>query len=73
MARSKLFEYAILYHPQESRDAGGNDVTPPTVLVQAPKQVLAKSEKEVGMRGAREIPSDYDDKLEQVEIVVRPF
>jgi hypothetical protein len=42
-------------------------------LLVSPKFVLAKSDKEVAMRAAREIPETHLDKLDQVEVCVRPF
>ena len=73
MAKGKLFEYAVLFHPKESEDARGNDTTPPSQLLVSPVVVLAGSDKEVAMRAARAVPEKYETQLEQVEIVVRPF
>jgi len=70
---SKLFEYAIIYHPKAQKDASGNDTTPSDVLVKDITSVLATSDKQVSMLAAKSIPSEYDDKLEQVEIVIRPL
>lgn len=70
---SKLFEYAILFHPKTVKDQAGNETQGPDVLVKPPTHVLAASDKEVAMRAAREIPEQYLDKLEQVEVCVRPF
>lgn len=73
MAKGKLFEYAVLYHPKEKKDAAGNVEPQKSVVVSDIKHVLAGSDKEVGMLAAKAIPSEYDDKLEDVEIVIRPF
>ncbi len=35
--------------------------------------VVARDEKEVLMIAAREIPAEYLDKLDRVEIALRPF
>jgi len=35
--------------------------------------VLAGSKEEVSILAAREIPPDYLSKLDQVEVLVRPF
>jgi hypothetical protein len=70
----KLFEYAILHHPKVTKDAMGNETQGPDKLLNGElKHVLAASDKEVAMRAAREIPDSYLDKLEEVEICVRPF
>ncbi len=74
MAKGKLFEYAILFHPKEKKDAAGNVLEDKkSILVIPPTTILAGSDKEVGMIAAKSLPDEYDDKLEQVEIVVRPF
>lgn len=73
MAKGKLFEYAVLYHPRatkEQRDAGES---PKTEIVQAIQTILAESDKEVGIMAARALPESYLSKLEDVEIVIRPF
>ena len=69
----KLFEYAVLYHPKVVKDAQGNETQGPDAIVSDPKFVLAKDEKEIAIRAARAIPDTYLDKLDQVEIVIRPF
>lgn len=70
---SKLFEYAIIHHPKVVKDAQGNETQGQDTLVQPPCHVMANSDKEVAMRAAREIPELYLNKLEEVEICVRPF
>ena len=74
MAKGKLFEYAILFHPKEKKDAAGNPLEDKKSLVVTPVQtVLATGDKEVAMMAAKGIPDEYNDKLDQVEIVIRPF
>ena len=74
MAKGKLFEYAVLYHPPETKDAAGNPIeNKKSILVKEPTRVVAVSEPEVAMLAAKSIPDEYNDKLEHVEIVVRPF
>ena len=70
---AKLFEFAVLYHPKVVRDALGNETQGPDKIISEPVFTLAKDDKEVAMRAARTIPEDYLDKLDQVEIVIRPF
>lgn len=65
----KLFEYAILWHPTVKETQEGlksKILTPPTV-------VLSKDEKSVGMQSAMDIPSEFKESLDQIEILVRPF
>ena len=73
MIRQRIFEYAILFHPAEKLDANGNVVPEKSSLIQDVKRILAKDDKEVAMKAAREIPETYLDQLDLVEICVRPF
>lgn len=73
MAHSKLFEYAVIFHPKVVKDALGNETQGADVLVVDVTRVLAKSDKEVAIKAGRAIPDTYQDKLEEVEIIVRPF
>ena len=74
MAKGKLFEYAVIYHPKEKKDAAGNPLeTKKSIVVTDVTRVLATSDKEVGMLAAKSIPDEYGDKLDDVEIVIRPF
>jgi hypothetical protein len=70
---AKLFEYAIIFHPKTVRDGQGNETQGPAEILVQPTFVLAKSDKDVGIRAAREIPQKYMDLLDQVEVCVRPF
>lgn len=72
-ARGKLFEFAVLYHPKPTKEQNERGETPKSVLVTEPTTILATSEQEVSIKAAQSIGSDYADKLDDVEIVVRPF
>lgn len=73
MTRQKLFEYAVLYHPKPTKDQREADETPKSVVLVTPQTVIAFDDKEVGMIASRAIPDDYADKLDLVEVVIRPF
>jgi hypothetical protein len=70
MANSKLFQYAILWHPTEKqvKDEGLKSV----VLVE-PKTILAANENSAAMAAAIEIPPVKRKELDQIEIALRPF
>ena len=70
MANSKLFQYAILWHPTEKqiKDEGLKS----KVLVE-PATILANDQSSAAMAAAMEIPSDKKAELDQIEIVLRPF
>lgn len=73
MAKSQLFEYAVLYHPKPKKDANGNEVAEPSKLITDVQRVLAASADHVSIQAARSIPDTYLNELENVEIVVRNF
>ena len=70
MQKSKLFQYAIIWHPTEKqvKDDGAK-----SKLIKEISIILATDDKSVLMSAAMDIPADYKDQLDQVEIVVRPF
>ena len=73
MAKGKMFDFAVLYHPKQTKDTAGNDTTPASQLIVKPQQTLAINEKEVGLRASRAIPAEFDDRLDDCEVLVRPF
>lgn len=80
--QGSIFEYAVLYHPKPKK-VGDDTVTDPSEIVVDVKRVVAQSDNEVAIKAAREIPETFTtasgetvkllDKLEQVEIAIRPF
>lgn len=70
MANSKLFQYAILWHPTEKqvKDEGMKS----KVLID-PKTILSADQNGAAMAAAMEIPADKKGELDQIEIVLRPF
>ncbi len=72
-AKGKLFEYAVLHHPKAKKDMAGNEEQAKSVILTDVTRTLAATPEEVSILAARSIPEEYLDKLEQVEIVVRPF
>jgi hypothetical protein len=73
MAKGKLFEFSVLYHPKQTKDTAGNDTTPASQLIVDKQSTLAINEKEVGLRASRAIPVEYDNRLDDCEVLVRPF
>ena len=69
---SKLFEYAVVYHPKPKKVDGVEHREKSQLLVPM-TSVLADSDKEVAIVASRQIPEEYLDKLAQVEILIRPF
>ena len=70
MRKPTLFQYAILWHPTEKqvKDEGLKS----KVLVQV-KTVMATDISAAQMTAAMDIPSEYKDQLDQIDLAVRPF
>lgn len=67
----KIFEYhLILRATDEEREAGH---VSEEMITDAPKTVFAVDEKGALMQAARAIPEKYADKLDQIEVALRPF
>lgn len=63
----KVYQYVIFYNPpKDSQDKA-------KVLSNGVVTEVASDERAVMMKASRSIPDDYLDKLEHVEIAVRPF
>lgn len=75
MSKGRVFEYAILHHPRPKKAKEGEpEDRPKSVFINGGIQhIIAKDETEVGMIAARHIPDEFMDKLDEVEIVVRPL
>lgn len=73
MARQQLFDYTALYHFKTTKDNAGNDITQDSVVAVPAGQMLAVSADTVSKKVARMIPEKYENELNQVEIIVRPF
>ena len=66
----KIYEFAAIYIPEEIE---GQKTTEKAVIIVSPQTILAKDEKQAAMLAARAIPEGYIDRLDRVEIAVRPF
>jgi hypothetical protein len=73
MSKGKLFEFAVLYHPKPTKEEVESGDHPKSVMLTEVQRVLAGSQDEVAMLAARSVPEAYISKLENVEVVVRPF
>lgn len=68
--KSKLFQYAILWHPTEKQ---AKDEGLKSKVIIEPKTVLSLDQNSAAMSAAMEIPADYKNQLDQIEIALRPF
>ena len=69
----KLYEYAVIYNPLPTKDQTERGEVPKSELLVDVTRVLSNNEKEASMIAARAIPSTHTDKLDRVEIALRPF
>jgi len=69
MAKFKLFQYVIIFEPTDKEIKEGLKAK----IIKDVVNVLAAEEKNVAILAAREIPAEYLDKLEQINIAIRPF
>lgn len=65
----KLYQFAIFYVPTKEETKEGVN---PSMIVDL-TTVLARDEKEVLIRASKLISDNYMQKLDRVQIVVRPF
>ena len=69
----RLYEYVILFHPHQTKEQKDSGETPRSKIVVDVTRMLARDDKEVTLVAARSIPEEYLDKLDRVEVGVRPF
>lgn len=69
MTKTKLFQYAVIWHPTEKEVKDG---LKPSIIVNL-KTILAVDQNAASMIAAMSIPDIYRDALDQVEIAIRPF
>jgi hypothetical protein len=69
----KLYEYAVIFNPLPTKDENERGEKPKSKLIVDVTRVLSNDDKEAMLLAARAIPSEYTDKLDRVEIALRPF
>lgn len=69
----KIYEYAVIYNPLPTKEQNDRGEKPKSELIVDVKRVLSNNDKEAMMLAARDIPQEYTDKLDRVEIALRPF
>lgn len=63
-----LFQYAVIFHEADK----DGDYLDSKVIIE-PKFALAKSEKDLVFKITREIPDEYAESADNVQIIVRNF
>lgn len=69
----KLFEYVLIHHAKQTKKNEDEGRGAKHSILQDVKRVLARDENEVLLIAAREIPTEYVDRLDEVQVAVRPF
>lgn len=65
----KPFQYVIVYQPTEKEKKDGKK----SEIVVDLKTILAADEKTAMLLAGRAIPENFIDKLNQLDVYVRPF
>jgi len=71
MSKPRLFQYTILWHPtdEEKKNLKNNK----SLILVRPTEILATDEKAAAIAAAVNIPGEYKQQLDQIEIALRPF
>lgn len=67
--KSTLYQYAVLWHPNDQQAEAGEK----TIVLVEPDTLLASDQNSAFIQASREIPDEYLDALDQIDILVRPF
>jgi len=68
----RLYEHAVLLHPETDSKGNAKDGGKTEVLVE-PSTLLAADDQHAMMLIARGLDEEVMDKLDRVEIIIRPF
>jgi len=66
----QIYQYAILFIGKKTKD--GDWKEKPKIIKEV-TSIPAKDDEQAVMLAAREIPQEYLDRLDKVQLVVRPF
>ncbi len=67
--KAKIFQYAVLLHPTETEAKEGKK----SELIVHPTVILANDQNSANMAAVMAIPTQYKEKLDQIEVAMRPF
>ena len=70
MTTSKLFQYAIIWHPSEKQKKEENLKS--KLLVEL-TTILSSDQNTALITASIKIPNENQEELDQIEIVIRPF
>jgi hypothetical protein len=67
--KEKLFEFAVIFYPTDEERKNGQKAE----VVIPIGTMIAKDRDVVFKKVIKLIPSQYDEKLDQVDVAIRPF
>lgn len=67
--KSRLFQYAVLWHPTESEMKEGKK----SKIIVDPTMLLANDQNSANMTAVMAIPAAYKEQLDQIEVALRHF
>lgn len=65
----KIFQFAVLLHPTDKQQEEGGTTT----LIVPVTTILAPDQNGAVLQAGRSIPEVHLDKLDRIEVAVRPF
>lgn len=68
--KQRLFQFAVLFHEKIEKNNKEEIKSKEIISI---KTILAVDEKVAVLQIAKQIPDEYQDKLQDIEIVIRPF
>ena len=71
LVKSRVFQYLVLWHPTKEQSKNATDNV--SKIIVESTLVLGVDDKAVGMKAIKAIPAAYDEQLDQIEVVIRPF
>lgn len=73
IGKKHFFEYVILRHQTPNKEDADKGQRVVTTVIKEPTHLLAANEQEATMIVAREIPQEFLERLDEIEVVIRPF
>lgn len=67
----KPYQYVLVYQPKAN--AKSETVEHPRLLTDVPVLVLATDERTAALKAAKHIPAEFDECLDEIEVIIRPF
>lgn len=67
--KPELYQFAVVWHPSEKQVENGER----SKLIVEPKIILAADESAATIMAAREIPQEFLNQLDQVQVAIRRF